>query len=90
MNSIKGKVVVITGASKGIGAQIARDMAGQGAKVVINYASSKHEAQKVLADIHNMGGTAILAKADVRNEEEVIHLFDRTLQAFSHRPPPAQ
>ena len=64
MNKLKDKVAVITGASKGIGAGIARALAAEGASVVVNYASSREDAQRVVGDIVGKGGKAI-GKLDV-------------------------
>lgn len=82
MRNLAGKVILITGSSKGIGAQIAKDMAAQGAKVVINYINSNNEAEEVLSFIERSGGTAIIIKADVSKEDEMINLYDRALQVF--------
>ncbi len=82
MGRLKNKVAVITGASKGIGAAIARHFAAEGAKVVVNYASSKESADKVVKDIADKGGTAIAIQADVSKEAEVNRLFDATNTAF--------
>jgi 3-oxoacyl-[acyl-carrier protein] reductase len=82
MNSLNNKVILITGASRGIGAQMARSLAAQGAKVVVNYATSSKEAQAVVHDITQQGGAAIMVKADVSKEEEVNNLFNITIKEF--------
>jgi 3-oxoacyl-[acyl-carrier protein] reductase len=82
MSKLKNKVAVITGASKGIGASIARHFATEGAKVVVNYASSRHDADRVVQSITDKGGTAIAVQADVSREADVIRLFEETEQAF--------
>jgi 3-oxoacyl-[acyl-carrier protein] reductase len=82
MSNLKDKVVLITGASKGIGAHMAQAFTQAGAKVVINYASSETAAQAVLADIEAQGGQAMIVKADVSKEAEIISLFDQALEAY--------
>ena len=82
MSRLKNKVAVVTGASKGIGAAIARHFAAEGAKVVVNYASSKEGADKVVKEITDNGGMAIAIKADVSNEADVNRLFEETNTAF--------
>src|ERR1700748_2717780 len=81
-SKLKNKVAVITGASKGIGAAIAKHFAGEGAKVVVNYASSKEGADKVVKEITKNGGIPISVKADVSKEADVIRLFEETKKAF--------
>ncbi|MEO7215495.1 glucose 1-dehydrogenase [Mucilaginibacter sp.] len=82
MSKLKNKVAVVTGASKGIGAAIAKHFAAAGAKVVVNYASSKEGADKVVQAITDNGGIAIAVQADVSNEADVTRLFEETKRAF--------
>ncbi|QEC74659.1 SDR family NAD(P)-dependent oxidoreductase [Mucilaginibacter ginsenosidivorax] len=82
MSRLKNKVAVVTGASKGIGAAISKHFAAAGAKVVVNYASSKESADKVVKEITDNGGTAIAVQADVSNEADVTRLFEETAKAF--------
>jgi len=79
---LAGKVAVVTGASKGIGAEVARHLAAAGAKVVVNYASGKAGAEKVVADIRAAGGEAVAAQADVSKEADVRRLFAEARAAF--------
>jgi 3-oxoacyl-[acyl-carrier protein] reductase len=82
MSKLTGKVAVVTGASKGIGADIAKGLAKEGASVVVNYASSKEGADKVVAEITQNGGKAIAVQGDVAKEADVIRLFSETQKAF--------
>jgi 3-oxoacyl-[acyl-carrier protein] reductase len=82
MSKLKNKVAVVTGASKGIGASIAKYFAEEGAKVVVNYASSKEGADKVVKAITDNGGVAISVQSDVSKEADVIRLFEETKKAF--------
>jgi 3-oxoacyl-[acyl-carrier protein] reductase len=82
MSELKGKTAIVTGASKGIGAAIARAYGRAGAAVVVNYASDKAGAEKVVADITGGGGKAIAVQADVAKEADVLRLFDETEAAF--------
>ena len=82
MGKLKNKVAVVTGASKGIGASIAQHFAKEGAKIVVNYATSKEGADKVVKAITDNGGVAIAVQADVSKEADVIRLFEETKKAF--------
>ena len=79
---LAGKVAVVTGASKGIGASIAKHLAAEGAAVVVNYASSKSGADDVVSEITRNGGKAIAVKADVAKKADIVHLFAETKKAF--------
>jgi 3-oxoacyl-[acyl-carrier protein] reductase len=79
---LQNKIAIVTGASKGIGAAIAKNFAAEGAKVVVNYAFSKESADKVVKAITDNGGTAIAVQADVSKETDVTRLFQATLNAF--------
>jgi 3-oxoacyl-[acyl-carrier protein] reductase len=79
---LNGKVAVVTGASKGIGAEVAKQLAAEGAAVVVNYASSKAGADKVVADITAKGGKAVAVQADVAKPEDIRKLFDGAAKAF--------
>lgn len=79
---LSGKVALVTGASKGIGAAIARKLGAAGASVVVNYASSKAGADKVVADITAAGGKAIAVQADVAKPADITRLVAETKAAF--------
>jgi 3-oxoacyl-[acyl-carrier protein] reductase len=79
---LTGKVAVVTGASKGIGAEIARELAGEGASVVVNYSSSKEAAERVVAEIAANGGKAVAVHANVTKKPDVERLFAETKKAF--------
>ncbi len=79
---LKGKVAVVTGASKGIGASIAEHLAGEGAAVVVNYASSKEGAERVVAEITGTGGRAIAVQANVAKQADIQRLFAEAKKAF--------
>jgi 3-oxoacyl-[acyl-carrier protein] reductase len=79
---LNGKVAVVTGASKGIGAGIAKQLAAEGATVVVNYASSKTDADKVVDEITKGGGKAIAAQADVAKKADIERLFATTKKNF--------
>lgn len=82
MSDLKGKVAVVTGASKGIGAGIARSLGAAGASVVVNYASSREGADRVVAEITGKGGKAVAVQGDVSKAADVARLFDETKKAF--------
>lgn len=79
---LTNKVAIVTGASKGIGAGIAKQLGAAGAKVVVNYASSKADADKVVNEITKNGGTAIAIQGDVSKSKDVTRLFEETKKAF--------
>jgi 3-oxoacyl-[acyl-carrier protein] reductase len=79
---LTGKVAVVTGASKGIGASIARHLAAEGAAVVVNYSASKDGADRVVADITGSGGRAIAVKASLAKKADIEQLFAETKKAF--------
>lgn len=81
-NRLANKVAVVTGASKGIGAAIAKLYAAEGAAVVVNYSSSKTGAEKVVADITTAGGKAVAVQADVAKQVDITRLFTETIKAF--------
>jgi 3-oxoacyl-[acyl-carrier protein] reductase len=82
MSELKGKVAIVTGASKGIGAGIAKGLGAAGAAVVVNYASSKEGADRVVAEITGKGGKAIAVQGDVSKSADVRRLFAETKRAF--------
>ncbi|GGH04059.1 SDR family NAD(P)-dependent oxidoreductase [Silvibacterium dinghuense] len=82
MSKLAGKVAVVTGASKGIGADIARGLAAEGAAVVVNYSSSKAGADKVVAEITAKGGKAIAVQGSVAKADEVKRLFEETKKTY--------
>ncbi|MGA7657457.1 MAG: glucose 1-dehydrogenase [Methylocella sp.] len=82
MSDLTGKVAVVTGASKGIGAGIAKGLAAAGAAVVVNYASSKAGAERVVAEITGKGGKAIAVHGNMAEAKDVQRLFEETKKAF--------
>jgi 3-oxoacyl-[acyl-carrier protein] reductase len=79
---LAGKVAVVTGASKGIGAAIAKHLADEGATVVVNYSSSKEDADRVVSEIAGKGGKAVAVQANVAKQAEIERLFAETKKAF--------
>jgi 3-oxoacyl-[acyl-carrier protein] reductase len=82
MSKLANKVAVVTGASKGIGAGIAKSLAAEGASVVVNYASSKEGADKVVTEITAKGGKAVAVQGDVAKGADVQRIFAETKKAF--------
>ncbi|WP_423999347.1 SDR family oxidoreductase [Maribacter sp. IgM3_T14_3] len=79
---LENKVVIVTGASRGIGQEIAFLLAENGAKIVVNHSNSTKDADATIAKIKSEGGNAIAIKADVSNRNQVTQLFDQTIEAF--------
>src|SRR3984957_19168379 len=82
MKKLEGKVAVVTGASKGIGAAIAKHLAAEGAAVVVNYSSSKEGADRVVDEIAKKGGKAVAVQANVAKQADIDRLFTETKKAF--------
>src|SRR5262245_45320006 len=82
MAKLQGSVAIVTGASKGIGASIAKAFAEEGAAVVVNYASSTESADRVVADITARGGRAVAVRADLTKPADVARLFADAHRAF--------
>ena len=82
MGKLQNRIAVVTGASKGIGAGIAKGFAAEGATVVVNYASSKEDAERVITEIKEKGGKAIAVQADLSKAADVRRLFAETRKAF--------
>ena len=82
MSRLQGKIAVVTGASKGIGASIAEHFGAEGASVVVNYSSSKPGAAAVVKKIQDKGGKAVAIQADLSKPEDVSKLFQETKKAY--------
>lgn len=82
MGKLEGKSAIITGASRGIGKDIAIYLANEGAKVVVNYSGSKEKAEAVVEEIKARGGSAFAAQANIDQAEDVQSLVKQTLEAF--------
>src|SRR3954464_15285536 len=82
MAKFDGKVAVVTGASKGIGASIALHLAAEGAAVVVNYASSKEGADRVVSEIAAEGGKAVAVRGNVADQDDIRRLFTETREVF--------
>jgi glucose 1-dehydrogenase len=79
---LKGQVALVTGANSGIGKEIVKAMGKSGAKVIVNYVSDKDEADKIVQEIQDDGGSAISIKADVSREDQVIEMFQTACNTF--------
>jgi 3-oxoacyl-[acyl-carrier protein] reductase len=81
-HKLTGKVAIVTGGSKGIGASIAKHLAAEGASVIVNYVSGKNDAERVVAEITGEGGKALAIQASVANTEDITRLFAETKKAY--------
>ena len=90
MAKLTGKIAVVTGASKGIGAGIAKELGAQGASVVVNYSSSKEGADKVVAAIVQAGGTAVAIGGSVAKPTEIDTLFAEVKKTYGQDRHPRQ
>ena len=81
---LAGKIGVVTGGSKGIGAGIAKTLAHEGARVIVNYRSDREDAERVVAEIKAEGGDAFAVQADVTKREDVTSLFQRAAERFGN------
>lgn len=80
--NLENKVIIVTGSSKGIGKEIAIQLAKNGAKVIVNYSNSEAEAKETVDAIINNGGVAISVKADVSQKADVVNLFDKAIEKY--------
>jgi len=82
MKTLTGKIILVTGASRGIGAAIAQKLASEGATVVVNYAGNKEAADKTVAAIRNLGVESMAIQADVSKSDEVKKMFDTVIAQY--------
>ena len=82
MGKLDGKVAIVTGASRGIGAAIAKALGSEGASVTVNYFQSREKAEQVAAEIEKLGGRAVAVRADVRSRDEVEAMVQKTVETF--------
>jgi len=82
MKTLNGKVILVTGASRGIGAAIAHQLAGAGAKIIVNYAGGKEAADATVDEIKQLGGDAFAVQADVSKADQVKNLFDTAIAHY--------
>ena len=79
---VSGKTAIVTGSAVGVGRAVALDLAGRGANVVVNYSRSEAEARQTLADVEALGAKALLARADVSQDDQVRDMVNETLGRF--------
>jgi 3-oxoacyl-[acyl-carrier protein] reductase len=82
MNTLNGKVALVTGASRGIGQSIAQRLSRDGAAVAVNYVTKAAEAQKLVEEIQAQGGKAVAVQADVSQVSQIVQMFDNVLSHF--------
>src|SRR5271157_5438202 len=84
MSSLQGQVAIVTGGSRGIGGACSRLLASRGVRVVVSYLNQSDRAEKLVAEIRQAGGDALAVQSDIRDSEQIRHLFEQTIATY-HR-----